>query len=128
MVIFARHNLIKDPPFNKIDLVSCRNLLIYLQPLPQKKVFSFFHFALNGKGFMFLGTSETVGDISGGFGPCNNRWKICRKNSGTSRTVMEILQPAVLHRKPFAAGGVEARRKPVLDGYLGAARNAMISA
>jgi two-component system, chemotaxis family, CheB/CheR fusion protein len=58
MVVFAQHNLIKDPPFTNIDLISCRNLLIYLQPVLQQKAFEMFNFSLNPDGLLFLGTSE----------------------------------------------------------------------
>jgi chemotaxis methyl-accepting protein methylase len=60
MVLFAHHNVIKDPPFSHLDLVSCRNLLIYLNRTAQERVMQVFHFALNPGGFMFLGTSESV--------------------------------------------------------------------
>ena len=62
MVVFAPHNLLKDPPFTNIDLISCRNLLIYLQPVLQKKALDLFGFSLNPEGVLFLGSSETVGD------------------------------------------------------------------
>ncbi len=62
MVIFAPHNLIKDPPFVKIDLVSCRNLFIYLQPVLQDKILSLFHFSLKPQGFLLLGSSESISD------------------------------------------------------------------
>ncbi|MHC1791273.1 chemotaxis protein CheB [Solidesulfovibrio sp.] len=78
MVIFAAHNIIKDPPFNKIDLLSCRNLLIYLQPVLQQKVMAFFNFALNESGFLFLGTSETVGGFANYFSLIDPKWKIYR--------------------------------------------------
>ncbi len=83
-VIFAYHNLIKDPPFPRIDLVSCRNLLIYLQPVLQRKVLSNFHYSLAGGGFLFLGSSESVGEMSSVFSSFENRWKIyrCREDSG----------------------------------------------
>jgi PAS domain S-box-containing protein len=61
-VIVARQNLIADPPFSKMDLISCRNVLIYLQPEAQKKVFSIFSFALNIGGYVYLGKSETIAD------------------------------------------------------------------
>ena len=64
MVVFAQHNVIKDAPFTRVDLVTCRNLLIYLQPAAQQKVLSLFHFALNRGGVLFLGPSETVGALS----------------------------------------------------------------
>src|SRR5262249_20969566 len=60
-VTFAVQNLISDAPFTKLDLISCRNLLIYLEPDVQKKVVTLFHFALNEGGFLFMGSSETIG-------------------------------------------------------------------
>ncbi len=63
MVVFAPHNLLKDPPFRRMNMVSCRNLLIYLQPVLQKKALSLFHFALNTNGILLLGTSETTGEL-----------------------------------------------------------------
>ncbi len=62
MVVFSKQNLLRDSPFSRMDLVSCRNLLIYLQPSSQKKVLSILHYALKPSGFMLLGSSETVGD------------------------------------------------------------------
>jgi len=66
-VVFARQNLIADPPFSKMDLITCRNVLIYLQPEAQRKVISIFSFALNVGGFLFLGKSETPTDPRGLF-------------------------------------------------------------
>jgi diguanylate cyclase (GGDEF)-like protein/PAS domain S-box-containing protein len=64
-VVFARHNLLSDPPFTRIDLVVCRNLLIYLQPAAQLRVLAQLHFALKPQGQLLLGTSETVGEYEG---------------------------------------------------------------
>jgi two-component system, chemotaxis family, CheB/CheR fusion protein len=61
-VVFSEHNVIKDPPFSKLDLISCRNLMIYLGGDLQKKLIPLFHYALNPGGVLFLGTSETVGE------------------------------------------------------------------
>ena len=63
MLVFSEQNVIKDPPFSKLDLISCRNLLIYLGGDLQKKLIPLFHYALNPGGFLFLGTSETVGEF-----------------------------------------------------------------
>lgn len=63
MVVFAQHNLIKDPPFTNINLLTCRNVLIYLQPVLQKKIFDLFNFSLHREGLMMLGTSESIGDM-----------------------------------------------------------------
>ncbi len=76
MVIFAQHNLLKDPPFSKIDLVSCRNLLIYMKPELQKKVLSTFHFSLNLGGYLFLGSSESSGTLKDALEVVNKRWNI----------------------------------------------------
>ncbi|MFP4084352.1 MAG: chemotaxis protein CheB [Desulfonatronovibrio sp.] len=78
MVVFAQHNLIKDPPFTNVDLISCRNLLIYLQPVLQRKVFEFFNFSLNPRGIMLLGTSETTGDMNDYFENLDHKLKIYR--------------------------------------------------
>lgn len=64
MLVFSEHNLVKDPPFSRLDLVSCRNLLIYMNGELQKQVITLFHYALNPSGILFLGTSETVGDLA----------------------------------------------------------------
>jgi two-component system CheB/CheR fusion protein len=63
MLVFSEHDLNKDPPFSRVDLISCRNLLIYLGPELQKKIIPTFHYALNAQGMLFLGTSEGVGDF-----------------------------------------------------------------
>ena len=64
MCVFATHNFLKDPPFAKIDLISCRNVLIYLEPFLQKKALATFHYALNEKGYLLLGKSESTGSSS----------------------------------------------------------------
>jgi two-component system CheB/CheR fusion protein len=63
MVVFAQHNVIKDPPFTNIDFISCRNLLIYFQPVLQRKVLELFNFSLNPSGILLLGSSETIGEM-----------------------------------------------------------------
>src|SRR4029077_830310 len=69
MVVFARQNLISDPPFSRMDLISCRNLLIYLEPSLQKKTMPTFHYALKPGGFLFLGASESIGSFTELFEP-----------------------------------------------------------
>ncbi len=87
MVIFAPHNVVKDPPFTKLDLIACRNLLIYLQADLQKKLLSMFHFALGPRGYLFLGASETVGDLAGEFESIDQRWRIYQKCRPTRLTL-----------------------------------------
>jgi len=76
MVLFAAHNLLKDPPFSRIDLVSCRNLLIYLDRELQQQVSSTFHYALNPNGFLLVGSSEMVDNPPGLFRTVDRRTRI----------------------------------------------------
>jgi PAS domain S-box-containing protein len=78
-VTFAVQNLISDAPFTKLDLISCRNLLIYLEPEVQKKVINLFHFALNEGGFLFMGSSETIGRQVDLFDTVTKKWRIYRR-------------------------------------------------
>ena len=81
MCVFAPHNFLQDPPFNKIDLVSCRNVLIYMDAFLQKKAFSTFHYALKENGFLLLGKSETIGASSELFSQVNKNEKIYLRRS-----------------------------------------------
>ncbi|MDN5864251.1 MAG: PAS domain-containing protein [Gammaproteobacteria bacterium] len=76
MILFTCHDLIRDPPFSRLDLISCRNLLIYLKNDLQNKTFSLFHFALNPEGYLFLGESESVGDSAKLFAELDRKAKI----------------------------------------------------
>lgn len=82
MVVFAAHNILKDPPFTKINLISCRNMLIYLQPVLQQRVLSLFSFSLQEGGILFLGGSETTGEMANMFEPLDSKWKIFRRRPG----------------------------------------------
>lgn len=79
LIVFAPHNVISDAPFTQMDLVTCRNLLIYLQPTAQKKVLSLLHFALKPNGTLFLGPSESPGELADEFEVLDKRWRIYRK-------------------------------------------------
>ncbi len=79
MVIFSEQDVIKDPPFSKLDLISCRNLLIYMGEELQKKLIPLFHYVLNPGGFLFLGTSETVGDFTDLFGVVDRKLKLYQR-------------------------------------------------
>lgn len=84
MCIFAPQNVIKDPPFTKLDLISCRNLLIYLDTDLQKQLLPIFHYALKPGGLLFLGPSETIGPFTDLFEPVNKRWKLYRRKESVS--------------------------------------------
>ncbi len=81
MLIFSRHNLLNDPPFTHIDLVSCRNLLIYLQQAAQVRAIASFHYSLRVKGVLFLGASESLGELLEEFEVVERHWKFFRKVS-----------------------------------------------
>ncbi len=83
LVVFAPHNLIFDPPFTKLDLLSCRNLLIYLEPTTQRKLFPLFHYALQPHGLLFLGASESISEVEGKlFANLEKKWKLYRRKYG----------------------------------------------
>jgi two-component system, chemotaxis family, CheB/CheR fusion protein len=76
MLIFSEHDLIQAPPFSRLDLISCRNLLIYMSGALQKKLIPLFHYALNPGGLLFLGSSESVGEFGQLFTPLDRKWKL----------------------------------------------------
>jgi two-component system, chemotaxis family, CheB/CheR fusion protein len=80
-IVFARHNIIKDPPFIKNDIVTCRNMLIYMNNVLQRKVLSTLQYSLNTGGYLFLGPSETPVTIAGTLTEINSKWKLYRKIS-----------------------------------------------
>jgi two-component system CheB/CheR fusion protein len=98
MVVFAVQDVLRDAPFSKLDIVSCRNVLIYMGSALQKKVLPLFHYTLNPGGVLFLGTSETIGDSAGGFLATNAKWRIYERRPGFSRgtgyTVRSSAAPA----------------------------------
>ena len=81
MCIFARQDIVNDPPFSHLDLISCRNVMIYLGPVLQKKMFSVFHYALKQNGFLILGTSESVGIFADLFGLADKKYKVYAKKA-----------------------------------------------
>jgi len=94
MVVFAQHNLIKDPPFTNIDLISCRNVLIYFQPILQRKVFEFFNFSLAANGALFLGSSESTGEMASYFDVLDQKLKIFR-SKGRMKPLSDTHLPSV---------------------------------
>jgi two-component system CheB/CheR fusion protein len=97
-VVFALQNLAKDPPFSRLDLISCRNLLIYMDHALQMKILPMFHYSLVDRGVLFLGTSESLGELVGSFSPIDIKWKIYMRK-GAGRTVYPDRIPAALPGK-----------------------------
>lgn len=91
-VIFAPQNVVMDPPFTKLDIISCRNLFIYLEADLQKKLFPLFHYSLNRSGVLILGTSETVGNDSSLFRPLQSKYRIYKR--------CDTLQPVSVMKFP----------------------------
>ena len=106
MCIFARQNVLSDPPFSRMDLISCRNLLIYIEAELQKKILPNFHYALKPDGFLFLGASESVGAFTNLFEPVDKKQKIFIRKPGA---------PSAYHL-PISSG------QPVTKQGVGAAR------
>jgi len=100
MCVFARQNLIKDPPFSKMDIVSCRNVLIYMKPVLQRKVLSIFHYALKPAGYLLLGTSESVGELADLYKSVDRQSKIYAKKESLLRApadfALQVVPPDLL--------------------------------
>ncbi len=97
MVVFAHHSLIKDPPFSRLDLLVCRNFLIYLKPDMQQRLITLFHLSLKPGGILFLGSSETVGRSTELFTPIDNRWKIYERQHSDRKP-----EPAFPYGSPYS--------------------------
>lgn len=98
LIVFSQHNILKDPPFTRIDLLTCRNMLIYLDDDAQMQAIALFHFALRKGGTLFLGPSETLGYYSDQFNPIHQKWRIYSKARDT-----RLAAPASLTPRPFGA-------------------------
>jgi two-component system, chemotaxis family, CheB/CheR fusion protein len=121
MLVFSEQNVIKDPPFSRLDLVSCRNLLIYLGGHLQKKLIPLFHYALNPGGYLFLGTSETVGELADLFATLDRKQKIYQRKedligarrAGVGRFLQPMTTPTTEHLR--AEKTVHPRKLPLRE-------------
>ena len=112
-VVFSVHDVVADAPFSRLDLISCRNLLIYLRPEVQQKVLSLFHFALREGGILFLGPAETVGGAGDHFAPISQPQRIYR-HIGRGRPGEAGIPLGPRRRRAVAMAQVRAadRRRP----------------
>lgn len=112
-VTFASQNLIMDPPFTKLDLLSCRNLLIYLTPELQRKLFPLFHYCLNPRGVLFLGSAESIGGFTGLFTPLAIKERIFRRTetapAGSQLDFPAVFAPSSMER----SDAPQAAQRPV---------------
>lgn len=99
LCIFSRQNIVRDPPFSHMDLVSCRNVLIYMEPELQRRVFPIFHYALEPHGLLLLGSAESPGTSSEYFEPFSKPHKLFRKRLGVTRPLgFDFATPAIASR------------------------------
>lgn len=113
-IVFAKHNIIKDPPFIKNDLASCRNMLIYMNPVLQKKILSTLNFSLNPDGYLFLGSSETVSISSETLLEIDRKWKVYKRAGVAGQRTNDGYAPGntgnhfLLHKDAFKKDGISA--------------------
>src|SRR6202030_1380368 len=110
LCVFARHDVTRDPPFSRMDLISCCNLLIYLGPVLQKKALSTFHYALKQKGFLVLGSSESIGAFSDYFETIDRTHRIFLKRGKSVQPNFDLagnaaIGKAALPRLPSESSG-----------------------
>ncbi|MEG6552397.1 CheR family methyltransferase, partial [Desulfocurvibacter africanus] len=112
IMVFAAHDLTRDPPFSKLNLVSCRNLLIYMDSALQKRIIPIFHYCLAPGGYLFLGTSEGVGEFANLFVPVQKKWKIFRaRDSGRIMRKSKQRPPREPHLTPITHEHAASRRE-----------------
>jgi len=114
-IVFADQNIIKDPPFSRLDLVSCRNLLIYMEPVLQKKVLPLFYYTLNHQGILFLGSSESIGEFSHLFSPVSSKWKIFKYKEYVADRMIDFPRTPLYDLLPTSQGIEEKRVVTVAD-------------
>jgi two-component system CheB/CheR fusion protein len=101
LCIFSRHDIVRDPPFAHLDLVTCRNVLIYLEPTAQQRVFPIFHYALDPNGVLLLGSAESIGTASELFVPLDKRHRIFGRRSTPPQLLsLELTVPTVATGRP----------------------------
>jgi len=111
-VVFATQNIIMDPPFTKLDILSCRNLLIYLAPELQTKLLPLFHYSLNPGGILFLGSAETLGPVAELFAPKAGKTRIYRRLDAEG-TATAVAFPASFHVRPRTADPATGKAAPL---------------
>ena len=101
LIVFAKHDILRDPPFSRMDLITCRNMLIYVEPEAQRRAMTLFHFALRDGGRLFLGSAETLGRADDLFETLSKKWRIYRRIGATRHDIVDF--PSI--------GGTESTRR-----------------
>tara|TARA_R110002072_G_scaffold50843_1_gene136478 strand:+ start:1152 stop:4403 length:3252 start_codon:yes stop_codon:yes gene_type:complete len=115
-VVFAHHNVLKDPPFTKLDLVSCRNLLIYFLPHAQKRILNLFHFSLQVNGVFVMGPSESIGDLSNEYDEMHRRYKIYKKKRDIK---LSLNHRGIQTATPLTSGNIPLKETQQKHGVIG---------
>lgn len=113
MLVFSEHSLVKDPPFSQLDLISCRNLMIYLNSELQKRIIPLFHYALKPRGILFLGTSETIGNFGTLFITLDRKLKIFQREEdyqGIQRAALNRILSPMLEIEGFSKKTIPPRK------------------
>jgi two-component system, chemotaxis family, CheB/CheR fusion protein len=116
MVVFANHNLLSDPPFTKLSLISCRNLLIYLQAPMQQRLLTLFSFALRDEGVLLLGSSESIGDATDRFQPLSTRANLFRNRRVGQAPPMLVATSRVMRPVPDASAALQRANARITAG------------
>jgi len=116
MVIFAEQNVIADPPFTKLNLVSCRNLLIYLESELQAKLIQLFHYSLNPGGYLVLGSAESIGTAANLFSPLDGKSRIYRRLDAPARVLPVDFPAAFVLSHPKWGGAISAQQGDIPSG------------
>jgi two-component system CheB/CheR fusion protein len=127
LVVFAAQDLLADPPFSRLDLVSCRNLLIYLEPDTQQRLIALFHFTLREGGYLFLGSAETIGRHQELFTTISKKWRIYRRRGPTRHDMVHFpitresptrfLSPGLPGVADPSASAADVARRALLDRH-----------
>ena len=112
LVVFAPQNILQDPPFSRLDIISCRNLLIYLEPDVQQRIIGLLHFGLREGGTLFLGTSETTTGVENLFEPIDKKARIYRRVGPTRHGLVEFPLPNVVSKTNGSDRGNADPRSP----------------
>ena len=118
MIIFSEQDVIKDPPFSNLDLICCRNLLIYMGSVLQKKVIPLFHYALNAKGILLLGTSEGIGEFNNLFSSLDEKSKLYQCNETLKSERRGFINNVIPIIPPSYKGTHVSQKSPFLENTL----------